>query len=79
MKKEISQALLSRALRSAVHAGDCLELPVYIFGSKSNPEILYGMIIGTREMAIAVLSENDDLEITGMLKSQNLAEVEELN
>ena len=75
----VTQKVLNVALRSAVSAGDALELPVWIVGSRTNPETLYSILIGTREMAVEFVATNDDYELTGMLQSKYQGEVGELH
>ena len=60
---------LARALRHTANAGDLLELPAWVVGSKEDPSFLYGVFICSREIVVEILKLDSDLEITGMLKT----------
>jgi len=71
---------LARALKKVAEASELIEQSAWLIGSKSDPSFMYGVFIGSRQLATGLLGIDSDLELTGMLRPQNKHEpVEELH
>lgn len=66
----VKPELLARALKKAADAGDMVGLPTWIIGSKEDPSFIYGIVLAPRELVSAIISLDDDLMITGMVKNK---------
>ena len=70
-EQSIEMKRLVRALKKVAEAGELMETPAWLLGSKKDPSYTYGVIIASRELAVSLLGVDDDLEITGMLRPSN--------
>jgi len=68
--RELSQKALELGLRRTQDVCDALDLPAFVIGDEHNPDVMYGIWIGSRELAAALVAIEEGVVVAGMVQSR---------
>jgi hypothetical protein len=67
--RELNQKALDEGLRRVQSVCDVLDLPAFVIGDEHDGSVIYGIIIGSRELAAAIVGIEEGMCIAGMISS----------
>ena len=77
--RTLSQGALDQGLRRVQDVCDALDLPAFVIGDEHNPDVMYGIWIGSRELAAALIAIEEGIVIAGMVQSRRASSNDNLH